>query len=71
MLIGYSAMQGISLLRRPWLRFSSDAPNTSCASVLYDHITKTDSYKIQHVYVEGPDRLYRTPSAAHVSDHLS
>ena len=35
--------------------------------MLYDHVTKTDSYKIQHVYVEGPDRLYRSPRAAHVS----
>ena len=65
-----STMQEISLLSRPWPQSTSDAPNTSCAAVLYNHITHIDSYKIQHVYVVGSDRLYRSPVAAHVSDHL-
>ena len=66
--IACSAMQEISLLPRSRPQTSSNALNTSCSAVLYDHVTKTDSFKIQHIYIEGSDRLYRSPGAAQVSD---
>ena len=68
--IGCSAMQGRSLPSILWPQTGGDAFNTSCSAVLHDRVTKTDSYKIQHVYVEGSDRLYRSPNAADVSDQF-
>ena len=51
---------------RVWPQNSSTAQLTRCAAVLHDPVTKTDLYKVQHVFVEGPSKLYRSPEAAEV-----
>ena len=61
-------VQEISLQSRVGPQGYETSRHTTCAAVLHDPVTKTYSYKVQHVYVEASDKLYRSPGAAEVSN---
>ena len=60
------AVQEISLQSRLQPQNNESSWSTTCAAVLHDPVTKTNSYKVRHVYVETSDKLYRSPGAAYV-----